>query len=161
MVTVRFGSRFSGGIADDQSGGINLQTVRHEEGRVIHCLKKHTSAVSVLQLGHDEQSFLSGGWDRQVHVRLLHFPFLCIILTFLRNGISTLDSLHVPTPITLVRYRLSNSVPIPLSQYIQLHHLRNHLLSLSSTSVDEVPWAAIIRLKVYLETTVEVLMVTK
>ena len=56
-------------ISDNQSGGINIQTVRHEEGKVIHCLKKHTSAVSVLQLGHDEQSVLSGGWDRQVHVR--------------------------------------------------------------------------------------------
>ena len=64
------------GVADDQSGGINLQTVRHEEGRVIHCLKKHTSAVSVLQLGHDEQSVLSGGWDRQVHVPLLTLSIL-------------------------------------------------------------------------------------
>src|ERR1700733_10550166 len=41
-----------------QSGGINLQTVRHEEGKVIHCLKKHTSAVSVLQLAQDEQSVI-------------------------------------------------------------------------------------------------------
>ena len=51
-----------------QSGGISLQTVRHEEGKVLHVLKKHTSAVSVLQLGHDEKYVLSGGWDRQVHV---------------------------------------------------------------------------------------------
>jgi len=38
---------------------------------VIHCFKKHTSAVSVLQLANDEQSVLSGGWDRQVHVHLI------------------------------------------------------------------------------------------
>ena len=56
-------------IADFQSGGINLQTVRHEEGKVLHCLKKHSSAVSVLRLGNDEQFVLSGGWDRQVHVQ--------------------------------------------------------------------------------------------
>ena len=56
-----------------QSGGINLQTVRHDEGKVLHCLKKHTSAVSVLQLGHDEQFVLSGGWDRQVHVPIPTF----------------------------------------------------------------------------------------
>ena len=53
---------------DTQSGGINLQTVRHQEGKVLHVLKKHTSAVSVLQLGYDEKFVLSGGWDRQVHV---------------------------------------------------------------------------------------------
>lgn len=53
-----------------KSGGINLQSVRHEEGKVLHVFKKHTSAVSVLQLGNDEMSFLSGGWDRQVHVTL-------------------------------------------------------------------------------------------
>ena len=57
------------GMADFQSGGINLQTVRHEEGKVLHCLKKHTSAVSALLLGYDEQFVLSGGWDRQVHVQ--------------------------------------------------------------------------------------------
>ena len=62
------------GTADFQSGGINLQTVRHEEGNVLHCLKKHTSAVSVLRLGNDEQFVLSGGWDRQVHVQPRIYP---------------------------------------------------------------------------------------
>ncbi|KAH0557103.1 hypothetical protein GP486_005105, partial [Trichoglossum hirsutum] len=49
-----------------ESGGINLQSVRHDEGKRITCLKKHTSAVSVLTLAHDEQSLLSGSWDKTV-----------------------------------------------------------------------------------------------
>ncbi|KAI9777060.1 MAG: Transcription factor spt8 [Geoglossum umbratile] len=49
-----------------ESGGINLQSVRHDEGKRIHCLRKHTSAVSVLTLAYDEQSFLSGSWDKTV-----------------------------------------------------------------------------------------------
>lgn len=49
-----------------ESGGINLQSVRHDEGRQIACLRGHTSAVSVLDLGKDEKSVLSGSWDRSV-----------------------------------------------------------------------------------------------
>lgn len=49
-----------------ESGGINLQSVRHEEGKRITCLKKHTSAVSVLNLAQDEKSVLSGSWDKTV-----------------------------------------------------------------------------------------------
>lgn len=49
-----------------ESGGINLQTVRHDEGKLIHCLRKHTSAVSVLNLAQDERSVLSGSWDKTV-----------------------------------------------------------------------------------------------
>lgn len=49
-----------------KSGGINLQSVRHDEGKRITCLKKHTSAVSVLNLAGDEQSVLSGSWDKTV-----------------------------------------------------------------------------------------------
>ncbi|KAI5796313.1 WD40-repeat-containing domain protein [Peziza echinospora] len=49
-----------------ESGGINLQSVRHDEGKLITCLRKHTSAVSVLTLGEDEQSLLSGSWDKTV-----------------------------------------------------------------------------------------------
>ena len=43
-----------------------MQSVRHDEGKRIHCLKKHTSAVSVLNLASDERSVLSGSWDRTV-----------------------------------------------------------------------------------------------
>ena len=49
-----------------ESGGINLQSVRHDEGKRIHCLKKHTSAVSVLNLAQDEESVLSGSWDKAI-----------------------------------------------------------------------------------------------
>lgn len=48
------------------SGGINLVSVRHDEGKLIHCLRKHTSAVSVLELAQDERSVLSGSWDKTV-----------------------------------------------------------------------------------------------
>lgn len=49
-----------------ESGGINLQAVRHDEGKLIHCLRQHTSAVSVLELAQDERSILSGSWDKTV-----------------------------------------------------------------------------------------------
>ncbi|KAK0628319.1 WD40-repeat-containing domain protein [Bombardia bombarda] len=51
-----------------ESGGINLQSVRHDEGKKIHCLREngHTNAVSVLQLASDEQSVLSGSWDKSL-----------------------------------------------------------------------------------------------
>ncbi|KAJ4253287.1 Transcription factor spt8 [Fusarium torreyae] len=49
-----------------ESGGINLQSVRHDEGKRIHCLQQHTNAVSVLTMAQDEKSVLSGGWDKNV-----------------------------------------------------------------------------------------------
>ena len=49
-----------------ESGGINLQSIRHDEGKLIHNMRKHTSAVSVLDLSQDERSVLSGSWDKTV-----------------------------------------------------------------------------------------------
>lgn len=49
-----------------ESGGINLQSVRHDEGKRIACLRGHSSAVSVLNLAQDEMSVLSGSWDKVV-----------------------------------------------------------------------------------------------
>ncbi|KAF9767202.1 hypothetical protein IL306_000274 [Fusarium sp. DS 682] len=49
-----------------ESGGINLQSVRHDEGKRIHCLQQHTNAVSVLTMAQDERSVLSGGWDKNI-----------------------------------------------------------------------------------------------
>ena len=49
-----------------ESGGINLQSVRHDEGKQITCLRGHTSAVSVLNLAPDEKYVLSGSWDKSV-----------------------------------------------------------------------------------------------
>lgn len=50
-----------------ESGGINLQTCRHQAGTRITTLKEHTSAVSVLSLSQDETSLLSGSWDKAIH----------------------------------------------------------------------------------------------
>ncbi|KAM0325033.1 hypothetical protein ACHAQA_007569 [Verticillium albo-atrum] len=49
-----------------ESGGINLQSVRHDEGKRITCLQQHTNAVSVLTLAQDETSVLSGSWDKNI-----------------------------------------------------------------------------------------------
>jgi len=50
-----------------ESGCINLQSVRHDEGKRIAYMSKHTSAVSVLTLAADEKSVLSGSWDKNVY----------------------------------------------------------------------------------------------
>lgn len=53
-------------LSGGESGAINLQTVRHNEGTKIVSLTEHTSAVSVLQLSEDEKSVLSGSWDKTI-----------------------------------------------------------------------------------------------
>ena len=53
-------------LSGTASGAIRLQGVRHDEGKEIVLLQKHTSAVSVLQLSSDERSLLSGSWDKTV-----------------------------------------------------------------------------------------------
>ncbi|EMC94012.1 hypothetical protein BAUCODRAFT_49500, partial [Baudoinia panamericana UAMH 10762] len=50
-----------------ESGGINLQTCRHQAGTRITTLREHTSAVSVLTLSQDETQLLSGSWDKVIH----------------------------------------------------------------------------------------------
>jgi transcriptional activator SPT8 len=50
-----------------QSGAINLQSVRVEEGRILHVLRGHTGPVSVLQLFQGDRGLLSGSWDKRVH----------------------------------------------------------------------------------------------
>ncbi|GLI79357.1 transcription factor spt8 [Penicillium ochrochloron] len=53
-------------LAGLESGTIRLQTLRHDEGKDIALLRQHTSAVSSLSLTSDEQSLLSGSWDKRV-----------------------------------------------------------------------------------------------
>ena len=53
-------------LSGTASGAIRLQSVRHDEGKELVLLQKHTSAVSVLQLSSDERSLLSGSWDKTV-----------------------------------------------------------------------------------------------
>ncbi|KAL8872647.1 MAG: hypothetical protein Q9174_001760 [Haloplaca sp. 1 TL-2023] len=48
------------------NGGINLQAVRHDEGKQIACLRQHTAPISVLNLAQDERSVLSGSWDKTI-----------------------------------------------------------------------------------------------
>lgn len=55
-----------------ESGAIRLQTLRHDEGKEIVQLRQHTSAVSSLNLTSDEQSLLSGSWDKRVFDWDLH-----------------------------------------------------------------------------------------
>jgi transcriptional activator SPT8 len=50
-----------------ESGGINMQTCRHQAGTRITTLKGHSNAVSVLTLSHDETGVLSGSWDKNIH----------------------------------------------------------------------------------------------
>ena len=49
-----------------ESGGINLQTLRFDEGKIITVLKQHTLPISVLSLSSDEKTVLSGSWDKTV-----------------------------------------------------------------------------------------------
>lgn len=53
-------------LAGTESGGINLQSVRHDEGKRITCMQRHTNAVSALLLVPDEKSVLSGSWDKNI-----------------------------------------------------------------------------------------------
>ncbi|KAK9464000.1 WD40-repeat-containing domain protein [Lipomyces oligophaga] len=54
-------------LAGLETGGITLQSIRHGEGRIHAHLKRHTSAVSVLRLNHDETLVISGGWDKNIY----------------------------------------------------------------------------------------------
>lgn len=60
-------------LAGLESGGINIHSVRYDEGKVIHTIpaaapdhEGHTNAVSVLQLTPAEQNVLSGSWDKRI-----------------------------------------------------------------------------------------------
>ncbi|TXT08271.1 uncharacterized protein COLE_05195 [Cutaneotrichosporon oleaginosum] len=50
-------------LAGSQSGPINLYSLRHRPGHLIHSLKGHTNVVSALQLLPGERGLLSGSWD--------------------------------------------------------------------------------------------------
>lgn len=54
--------------ADTQSGPINLFTLRHSPGHLVHALKGHTSVVSCLSVLPGEQGLLSGSWDGSIRV---------------------------------------------------------------------------------------------
>ncbi|WVQ83902.1 hypothetical protein IAT38_006046 [Cryptococcus sp. DSM 104549] len=53
-------------LAGTQSGPINLFTLRHSPGHLVHTLKGHTSVVSCMALLPDEKGVISGSWDGTV-----------------------------------------------------------------------------------------------
>ncbi len=53
-------------LAGTRSGAINLFTIRHEEGKIAHVLKGHSSPVSVLLLTQQEEHVVSGSWDKSI-----------------------------------------------------------------------------------------------
>ena len=59
-----------------QRGHINLFTVRHDPGRLVHVLQGHRGPVSGLSIDHDEKGFFSASWDGEAVVsgRLCHYP---------------------------------------------------------------------------------------
>lgn len=50
-------------LAGTDSGNINLFTVRHDPGRLIHSMNGHRGPVSVLAIDSDEKGYFSAGWD--------------------------------------------------------------------------------------------------
>ncbi|WWC63085.1 uncharacterized protein I303_105684 [Kwoniella dejecticola CBS 10117] len=53
-------------LTGTQSGPINMSTLRHAPGHLVHSLKGHTNVVSCLSLLPNEKSLLSGSWDGTV-----------------------------------------------------------------------------------------------
>lgn len=88
-------------LSGTEGGSINLQSVRHEEGKRITSLQKHSSAVSVLHLSEDETSFLSGSWDKTILDWDLHTGQLR--RSFLGSG----------GQISAIEMRPFSTVPIP------------------------------------------------
>lgn len=50
-------------LGGSQRGHINLFTVRHDPGRLIHVLYGHRGPVSALSIDHDEKGLFSASWD--------------------------------------------------------------------------------------------------
>lgn len=63
-------------LAGTQSGPINLYSLRHKPGHLVHSLKSHSNVVSALQLLPGEKGFLSGSWDGAVKVNYALQPGL-------------------------------------------------------------------------------------
>lgn len=84
-----------------ESGNIRLQTIRHEEGREIASLYKHTSSVSVLTLAPDEKSLISGSWDKKM------FDW------DLNTGETTRHFGPVAGQISSIQFRPESTLPVP------------------------------------------------
>ncbi|ONH64836.1 Transcription factor SPT8 [Cyberlindnera fabianii] len=82
------------------NGGINLQSVRHNEGTILHHFKKHTDTVSVLQLNERQDAFLSGSWDKMIH------------MWDLNTGKTTRSFTESTGQITSIQYRPTGGIDI-------------------------------------------------
>lgn len=49
------------------NGGINMQSIRHNEGTIVHHFASHQDTVSVLKLNQAQDKFISGSWDKMIH----------------------------------------------------------------------------------------------
>ncbi|KAF3035691.1 Transcription factor spt8 [Didymella heteroderae] len=88
-------------LSGTEAGGINLQSVRHQEGHRITTMKGHTSAVSVLTLAADETSVLSGSWDKTINDWDLHTGSV-------KRRFVTSDS-----QISAIEQRPTSALPVP------------------------------------------------
>ncbi|KAJ3276204.1 Transcription factor spt8 [Terramyces sp. JEL0728] len=78
-------------VAGNQTGNINLYTVRHEEGKLQHVLRGHKNVVSALKIAPDEQSLLSGSWDKLIKLWNLDDGSVITEYSDLSTHITTLD----------------------------------------------------------------------
>ena len=88
-------------LAGTASGAIRLQSVRHDEGREITLLQKHTSTVSVLTLASDEKRLLSGSWDKSIVDWDLNTGQIARVFETISSQVSCIDCRPV------------SSVPVP------------------------------------------------
>ena len=116
-------------LAGTEGGGINLQSVRHDEGKRITCLQGHSNAVSVLQLAPDEKSVLSGSWDKN------------ILLWDLNNGQITRQFDGSGGQISALEPRPASGAPIPQDSYDEPAPLGD---TFSSSNANPLPNGAVI-----------------
>ena len=93
-----------------ESGSINLQSVRHDEGKRITCLRGHKSTVSVLTMTEDERSLLSGSWDKTIKDWDLNTGQ--VRRTFAGSG----------GQIASIEFRPSSSIPVPQDSSTEYIH---------------------------------------
>lgn len=49
------------------NGGINMQSIRHNEGTIVHHFAGHQDTVSALKLNQAQNKFISGSWDKLIN----------------------------------------------------------------------------------------------
>lgn len=56
------------GLSGLQNGDINLWSVRHDQGTLVHALRGHNAEVSLLKLSNDETKCYSGSFDKSINL---------------------------------------------------------------------------------------------